>query len=220
MTTPAGTFSYSYDAAGRPSNMTNPFNETTNWAYLNNDGLQSQTLANGATANYTYNAAGQLTRLLNQLGVNTLCDFSSIGYDGAGNRTSITATIPGATSLNGTTGYSYDSKDQLTHETSTHNGGFTDNFGYDPAGNPTSFKGVIKTYNSDNQQIGTGFTHDGNGNPTTYGGTILTFDTENRMSAYGSVLTAGKESFSSSVIARLSSIRLTSMTDGMGGHDG
>jgi YD repeat-containing protein len=133
MTTPAGTFNYSYDAAGQPSSMTNPFSETTSWAYLNNDWLQSQTLANGATANYTYNTLGQTTRLLNQLGGNTLSDFSSIGYDGAGNRSSITASIPGATSLNGTTGYSYDSKDQLTQEASTRNGGFIDNFGYDPA---------------------------------------------------------------------------------------
>ncbi|MEK6280590.1 MAG: hypothetical protein AABN95_09585 [Acidobacteriota bacterium] len=44
--------------------MTNPFSETTSWAYLNNDWLQSQTLANGATANHTYNAIGQVTRLL------------------------------------------------------------------------------------------------------------------------------------------------------------
>lgn len=191
MTTPSGTFSYNYDAAGRPSNMTNPFSEITSWAYQDNDWLQSQTLANGAIANYTYNPVGQLTRLLNQrLGI-TLSDFSNIGYDGAGNRTSITASITGAPSLNGVTTYQYDIKDQLTQESSTRNGGFTDNFGYDPAGNPTSFKGVAKTYNSNNQETGTGFVHDGNGNPTTYAGTTLTFDPENRMTAHGSALTAG-----------------------------
>jgi hypothetical protein len=57
-------------------------------------------------------------------------------------------------------------------ETSTRNGGFSDSFGYDSAGNPTTFKGVTKTYNSKNQQTATGFVYDGNGNPTTYGGTI------------------------------------------------
>src|SRR6266542_70617 len=51
--------------------------------------------------------------------------------------------------------------------------------------------GVSKSYNSSNQQTGTGFIHDSNGNPTTYGGTTLTFDPENRITAYGSVLTAG-----------------------------
>lgn len=94
ITTPAGTFNYSYDAGGRPSSMINPFSETTSWAYLNNDWLQTQTLANGATANYTRNAMGQVTRLLNQLSGNTISDFSSIAYDGAGSRASVTASIP------------------------------------------------------------------------------------------------------------------------------
>jgi RHS repeat-associated protein len=191
MTTPAGTFSYSYDAAGRPASITNPFSETTSWTYQNNNWLQTQTLANGATATYTYNALGQITRLLNEISSTTISDFSSLGYDGVGNRTSVTASISGATALNGTTGFTYDSKNQLTQETSTRNGGFTDNFTYDSAGNPTSFKGVTKSYNSNNQQTGTGFAYDGNGNPTTYGGITLTFDPENRMTVYGSVLTAG-----------------------------
>jgi len=191
MTTPASTFDYSYDAAGRPSSITNPFTETTTWSYQNNDWLQTQILANGATATYTQNALGQVTRVLNQIGGNTVSDFSNLAYDGAGNRTSIAASIPGTTALSGTTAYEYAEKDQLTQESSTRNGGFTDNFGYDSAGNPTSFKGLAKAYNSNNQQTGTGFVHDGNGNPTTYGGTTLTFDPENRMTAYGSLLTAG-----------------------------
>jgi len=169
----------------------NPASETTSWAYQDNNWLQTQTLANGAASTYTRNALGQVTELLNQIGSTTISDFSSIAYDGVGNRNSVTANIPGATSLSGTTGYSYDSKGQITQETSTRNGGFTDNFAYDTAGNPTSFKGVTKSYNSNNQQTGTGFSHDGNGNPTNYAGTTLTFDPENRMTAYGSVLTAG-----------------------------
>src|SRR6185295_7044314 len=129
-----------------------------------------------------------------EISSSTVSDFSSISYNGAGNRTSVTVSVPGATSLNGTTGYAYDSKDQLTQETSTRNGGFTDNFAYDSAGNPTSFKGVTKSYNSNNQQTGTGFVYDSNGNPTTYNGATLTFDPENRMTAFGSVLTAGYNS--------------------------
>ncbi|HEY5838768.1 MAG TPA: RHS repeat-associated core domain-containing protein [Pyrinomonadaceae bacterium] len=190
MTTPAGTFSYYYDAARRPSSITNPFSETTNWTYQNNDWLSTQTLANGATATYTHNAVGQVTRLLNQIGSNTISDFSSLVYDGVGNRTSVTASIPGATSLNGTTGYTYDTKDQVTQETSTRNGGFTDNFGYDSAGNPTTFKGATKNYNSKNQQTGTGFSYDGNGNPTTYNTLSLTFDPENGVTAFVSIVTA------------------------------
>lgn len=191
MTTPAGTFNYSYDAAGRPTSMTNPFNETTSWAYQNNDWLQTQSLHNGVITSYTHNALGRVTRVFNQIGSTTISDFSSIAYDGIGNRTSVTASIPGATLLNGITGYTYDSKNQLTQESSTRNGGLTDNFAYDAAGNPTTFKGQTNTYNSNNQQTGTGWSYDGNGNPTTYGGLTLTFDPENRMTSYSNSFTAG-----------------------------
>ncbi len=110
MTTPAGTFSYSYDAAGRPASMTNPFSETTGWTYQNNNWLSTQTLANGAVAIYTHNALGQVTELLNQISSTTISDFNSIAYDGVGNRSSVTASIPGATSLSGITGYTYDQR--------------------------------------------------------------------------------------------------------------
>lgn len=191
LSTPAGTFDYSYDAAGRIASITNPFSETTSWTYHNNDSLQTQILANGATTTYTYNALGQVTRLLNEIGGNTISDFSSIGYDGVGNRTSVTASVPGTTSLDGITTYTYDNKNQITQESSTRISGFTDSFGYDSAGNPTSFKGVTKAYNSNNQQTGTGFSHDANGNPTSYSGTTLTFAPENHLTAFGSTLTAG-----------------------------
>ena len=132
-----------------------------------------------------------MTRLLNQFGGSTLSDFTSVGYDGVGNRTSITASVPGLTTLNGVTSYQYDTKDQLTQEQSTRNGGFTDSFGFDAAGNPTTFKGATKTFNSSNQQTGTGFAYDGNGNPTTYKSITLTFDPEDRLTAYGTTATAG-----------------------------
>lgn len=71
MTTPVGTFSYLYDGKGRPTSMTNPYSETTSWTYQNNNWLSSQVAANGHSAIYTYNALGQLTDLLNRLGVST-----------------------------------------------------------------------------------------------------------------------------------------------------
>jgi len=194
---------YKYDALGRRIQRTPSSGISTNFIYdgqdvvkdinsdgttveyLNGPGIDNKIRQKGSTTSTTYYFSQD------HLGSTTISDFSSIAYDGVGNRSSVTANIPGATPLSGTIGYSYDSKDQITQETSTRNGGFTDNFGYDSAGNPTSFKGVTKSYNSNNQQTGTGFSHDGNGNPTTYNGTTLTFDPENRMTAYGSVLTAG-----------------------------
>lgn len=158
MTTPAGTFSYSYDAAGRPASITNPFSETTTWAYQDNNWLQTQTLANGAMATYTYNALGQVIRLLNQINSTTISDFT-ISYDGVGNRSSVSASSIGTSSLNGSATFTYNTKNELLEELSTRYGSFTDNFGYDSAGNPTTFKVTTKTYNANNQQTGTGFTY-------------------------------------------------------------
>jgi RHS repeat-associated protein len=192
MATPAGTFTYGYDGGGRASSLTNPYGETTGWTYYVNDWLNTQTLANGAETTHTFNALGQLSGLLNKTGGGvTLSDFGQIGHDGARNRTSVTASVPGAPALSGTASYQYDGKDQLLREQTTRGGGFTDDFDYDLAGNLTTFRGVTKTYNANNQQTGASFTHDGNGNPTAYNGAGLSFDPENRLTAYGAALTAG-----------------------------
>jgi RHS repeat-associated protein len=190
MTTPAGTFNYSFDAVGRAASMTNPFSETTSWIYQNNNWLQRQTLHNGATADYTYNARGQLTRLLNKIGSTTISDYS-LTYDGSGNRSSVVASGLGTSSLNGTTTFTYNTKNELLEELTSRYGGYTHDFDYDTAGNPTTFLGLTKTYNSNNQQTGTGFAYDANGNPTSYNGVSLSFDPDNRLTSAGSALTAG-----------------------------
>ena len=192
MTTPVGSFSYSYDAAGRPVSLTNPFSETTSWAYLNNDWLGAQTLNNGVVTTYTQNALGQLTGLRNASGTTTLSEFNGIVHDGAGNRLSVTANLLTVPSFSGTTTYQYDTKDQLTQESSSRAGTYTNGFGYDAAGNPTTFKGASRSYNTKNQRTsGTSFVYDGNGNPTTYNGTSLTFDPENKATIFGTAMTAG-----------------------------
>jgi len=76
-------------------------------------------------------------------------------------------------------------------EASARLGGYTQTFASDPADNLTTFKGSTQTFNSDNQQTGTGFAYDGNGNPTTYKSTALGFDVANRMTSLGSSWTAG-----------------------------
>lgn len=192
MRTPAGAFTYGYDSARRMKRLTNPAGEVTTWTYFNNDRLKTQTLSNGAQATYAYDAQGQLVELANRDGAGALLSrFSAIAYDGAGNRAAMTADVPAAPSLSGTTSHQYDRKDQLLQEQTTRAGGYADSFTYDRAGNPTMFRGLAKRYNSNNQQTGTNFSHDRNGNPTTYNGAALSFDPENRLTAYGSVLTAG-----------------------------
>lgn len=191
LTTPAGSFSYVYDGAGRPTSMTNPAAETTAWTYLDNNWLATQTLSNGVVATNTYNALGQRTALVNSLSGSTLSQYVNMVHDGAGNRLTVDGTITGQTTLSGTTSWLYDTKNQLTQEQSGRQGGYTSTFACDSTGNLTTFKGVSRSYNTNNQRTGSGFTHDGNGNPTTYSGASLTFDVANHVTAFGSALTAG-----------------------------
>ena len=83
----------------------------------------------------------------------------------------------------------HDGHDQLTHEQSSRWAGYTNVFNYDPAGNPTTWKGATQTFNQDNQNNASTFDLDGN--PASWQGNALTFDAENHLTAVGSVLTAG-----------------------------
>jgi RHS repeat-associated protein len=192
-TTTNYTWNYEYDATGRPQSLTNPFNETTTWSYLNNNWLATQQYANGVVAQYAYNRRGYLDDLTNYApNSSLLSDFGAMVYDAVGNRLTKWASIPGAPSgYSGNTTYSYDFKDQLKEEKSTLLGGYDETFNYDPAGNPLSFKGTSHSFNADNQFTDAGFTYDSEGNPTTYNSTALAFDPEDHMTAFGATLNAG-----------------------------
>jgi RHS repeat-associated protein len=201
MTVPSGTFTYDYDIASRPQSLTNPFGETTSWSYYNNNWLANQVDDNSSgalvcTASYAYNERGFMTDLANTSSTGgTLSEFGSTNptyamtYDAVGNRTVMAVNDAVATGYSGTTDYSYDSRDELTQEASTRNAGYTNNFAYDGAENPTEVRSAsVPAANSDNQIATSSYIYDGAGNPTTYAGNSLTFDPENRMIAYGSVL--------------------------------
>jgi RHS repeat-associated protein len=200
LTTPAGSFAYAYDEVGRLASLTNPFGQTYSWTYYDNNWLESQTLNNGAgqlvaSTSYQYNPRGFLTDLTNKTSGELLrSEFggsSGMTFDSLGNLLSVTADIPGQSTYSGLTSYSYDSKDQLTCEDSARIGGYVDDFGYDAASNPITFRNATgRSFNENNQRSQAGFVYDGNGNPTTYrNSTALTFDPEDRMTAYGSALT-------------------------------
>ncbi len=191
MVTPAGMFNYEYDAVGRLTCLTNPFSESTNWAYYANDRAQAQTAANGQSTTYNYNSLGQLTSLTNTAGSSTLPSFPTISYDGVGNLVGVTSTSHALTMLNGTTTYSYDSKDRLVNEASTRVGGYSNSYGYDGAGNLTNHAGQTRTYNNKNQRSDTGFAYDGNGNSTNYNGQAITWDVFDNPTQFGNVMTAG-----------------------------
>lgn len=191
MVNPAGTWTYHYDANSRPTSMASPAG-TASYQYLDNGWLSKRTLPNGAYTDYAYNAIGALTGLTNKnSGGSTLSSYGTFVYDGVFNLKNVTGSVTGQSTLSGTQTWTYDTKDRLLSEVGTRLGGYTQNFGYDNSGNPTTFKGIGQTFNSDNQRSATGYVFDGNGNPTTYAGTALTFDPENRVTGIGASWTAG-----------------------------
>ncbi len=200
MTTPAGAFTYQYDAAGRPTAMTNPLAETTQWAYDPvTKLLASQTSANGVVASYLYDQLGRVLQVTNRKPNNDiLSQFTTPGtggFDGRGNRLQVAATLPDATPLSGLTEYAYNSRDRITGETSARAGGYSSVFGYDGAGNLTNFKGQTRNYDNQNQLTGgqgvDPFTYDERENPVGYNGYPATFDTDDNATAFGTLLTAG-----------------------------
>jgi RHS repeat-associated protein len=126
---------------------------------------------------------------------------ASGGYDGAGNRLSLSANVPATAytgAVSGTVQDSYDGRDQVVGETSTRsNASYDAPFQYDGVtsgtstgpGNPTDMRGNSQAFNGDNQITGTGYAYDGDGNPVTYKSNALHFDPEGRMTAYGTAET-------------------------------
>lgn len=196
MVTPAGTFSYSYDAGCRMTGLTNPESQAFSWSYLDNNLLQTQELPVAVTT-YDYNARGLMTGLANRkLDETLLTQFgvsTAMSYDAIGNLLSVTASVPSVQALSGTTDYTYNALSQLTLEDSTRNSGFEYTFAYDDAGNPTTFKGATHTFDGVlNQRTGESFVYDDNGNPTTYKGTSgFTYDPNNHLTTIPNELTMG-----------------------------
>lgn len=190
MVNSAGTWTYSYDASGHYASLVSPAG-TSSAAYLAN-GLQSgRTLPNGATTTYTYNAVGVPLSEVNATSTGTvLSQYGMASYDAVGNLRSISASIPSISTQTGTTSETYDSKDRLTQEASTRGSGYSSQFGYDAAGNSTTFKGATRTFDNDSRLTGASFVYDGNGNATTYNGTAATYDVGNRLASFGSAWTA------------------------------
>ncbi len=201
LSTPAGVFAYSFDGAGRLSDLTNPFNEGYHWAYLDNGWVWTQSSGNVLTATSTYNALGQIQELANRkqdFAETVVSDFSGMSYDSLGNRQTMSANIPTYAAGTYNSAYQYDGRSQLVLE----NGAAS---GYDAAGNVTSNRGNLFNYNSANQ-ITTAVTdhnqtaqYDLNGNQTSVLGVTssgwanigCSYDVENRLTAFGSNFTAG-----------------------------
>jgi RHS repeat-associated protein len=191
----AGTITYGYDDAGRPTQLTDYSStpKTFSWQYKTNGLLDRQTLGNGAYTTYDFNTLGQLTGLTNFAADDTTrTAFSNFAYSGLGVPTQVAVSIPGVPALSGTRSWGYDAKGQLTSDQYTGTSAYQHAFGYDNEGNTTNYNGTTLAYDTMNQLTTGGRVYDDNGNPTTYtGGAQLTYDEENRLTAYGTALTAG-----------------------------
>ena len=172
-TTPEGTVSYSYDAAGRRETMTVAGQPMVSYSYDNAgrlagmtqsavsvsaaydaaDRRTSLTLPNGVTVEYAYDAASRLTALTYTAGAGPL-GHVSYTYDGAGYRTAVGGTWarPGLPAA-------------LASAT------------YDAANQAITFGGTLLTY-------------DANGNLTSDGTRTYTWNARNELSALSGGVTA------------------------------
>jgi RHS repeat-associated protein len=182
-TSPLGTgtasYAFSYDPAGRLTNVTEPFTLTLSYAY-DNAGNQTQVIDSlGGTTSSTYDSDNFLTQRTyqgqtqtfrfdfvnnkegwnttlsryNDLGGNTLVAKSVYGYDSVGQVTSLLSTDRNGATINKFV-FSLDSADRVTSETDTQYGATT----------TTSY-----TYDSAGQLLPSGtqtYTYDPNGNRT------------------------------------------------------
>jgi len=132
-TTPQGTVSYSYDAAGRRSSLTVPGQAIANYTFDNANRLTqitqgsttvsfsydnanrrtTLTLPNGITTSYSYDNASQLTGLTYAKGSNTLGNLT-YGYDLNGRRTNIAGSFAATNLPNAVSTTAYNANNQLT----------------------------------------------------------------------------------------------------------
>jgi YD repeat-containing protein len=199
MTSPAGTTSYTYDAAGRLVSLTNPYSETTSYSYDHIGRLTNQSTSTGqatiATA-YTWGVSGlagdpntkpvylrQITQTVNG---NVFRQYT-LKHSYLGQLLQRTGTGP---NYSETSTYGYDGRGRLTSESinATVNGtpySKTGSFSFDAANNIQGGAGGW-TYNDNNQLTNapalgglsgaTGLSYDAAGNLLTLNGMNFTWD--------------------------------------------
>lgn len=181
LSTPVGTFSYSYDDDGELLNVSFPWNQTLSYTYDAAHRLLSQT-QNKFVTSYAYDNLNELLDL-NQIVPNatmSLAHFWNMTYDGAGNCQGVNASALGPLNQTSRLNYAtyfclwtYDNRDALTNEhlgaTNGYLSQYTANHNYvaDAADNLTTIRSnVFDTVNADSQSANLSQNYDGNGNPT------------------------------------------------------
>jgi RHS repeat-associated protein len=202
-------FTYSYDANGRPVSRTDAAGSAAfawtargelahlddpqtglgvDYGYDPDGRAQSVTYAGGARRDYAWDAAGRLASDVYKDPAGTTRWSAAYSYDPNGNVSSETigpATVAGAGSYT----YGYDRADRLI--TMTAPGPTTTSYGYYPAGNRTTAGTVTYSYNERDQLVGdsTGAVYgwDAAGRLVNDNGTVQSFDTLGRLTGRGAV---------------------------------
>jgi RHS repeat-associated protein len=132
--------SYGYDVLERLSSLTSPAG-TFNYSYAgNSDRLDTLTRPSGAYSHFSYDSLERLTSLSNRKGDGTLLNKFSYGFDATGTpqrdiRTSVDRETPAGTVR---TSFTYDDVNQLTRELSNEPAPVLDKaYSYDAMGNRT-----------------------------------------------------------------------------------
>jgi RHS repeat-associated protein len=206
MTTPAGTFRYTYDLAGRITDVQCPWTGGDLHYEYDVDGNLSyqgmhQVNANGNpylyNTTYEFNPRGLLAQLTNYPYSGTqpviTSRFNSFQHDAVGNILYMNGGSTGAynaPSSYDVQAYSYDNKDHLINENRVAIFyRYNYNFASDAADNLTTLRNAPLTYNANNQLANN--IYDGDGNPTLYQGANLTFDEEDQLTAFNFIFAAG-----------------------------
>jgi RHS repeat-associated protein len=175
---------YHYDAAGRLERLADgDGTELVRYEYDGNGRLARECKGNGTYTTHQYDAAGQVTNMVNYAPDDAVQSRFDYTYDVNGNRTSMTT-------LEGTTTYEYDAIGQLVGV--TYPDGRQVSYEYDAVGNRISVTddGSTTNYATNNMnqydQVGdVTYTYDADGNMTSKTGaegmTTYAYDIENRL---------------------------------------
>lgn len=198
MTTPKGTYLYSFNDGGDVTRVGAPWTGgASSWTYQDNGLLSTQTTPKFDTA-IGYNARGFATSLLNSAHLaptQIRSYYSSITYDALGNLTSAQIAVPPVSMAShaiGSLRIQYDAKFRPIRDTRLLSGGgalYDNIYTSDNSGNPILSHGFAQPVNANNQIIGSGYVYDREGNPTTYAGTAIGWDQESHPLSVGGLLT-------------------------------
>ncbi|MEP7181304.1 MAG: RHS repeat-associated core domain-containing protein [Betaproteobacteria bacterium] len=187
LASPTATISYDYDALNRLVQVTAPEGQTQAFYDLAGNRVRN-TLANGMTADATFDTRNRMTQLAHKTPANTVLQSFATDYSPVGRRTQVTEQDGSITS------FGYDAKGRIASEIRTGASPFSISHVYDAVGNRSQLTraGVPVTFSYDNNDRllsdgTTTYAYDTNGNlvTRTRGANVTQYghDAENRLVA-------------------------------------